>query len=53
MGKTVLIVEDDNNIAELLRLYLEKEGYATRWRQMAARAWNSSGSTIPTLYCWM
>ena len=26
MGKTVLIVEDDNNIAELLRLYLEKEG---------------------------
>ena len=30
MGKTVLIVEDDNNIAELLRLYLEKEGYATR-----------------------
>lgn len=29
MEKTVLIVEDDNNIAELLRLYLEKEGYAT------------------------
>lgn len=29
MGKTVLIVEDDNNIAELLRLYLEKVGYAT------------------------
>lgn len=29
MGKTVLIVEDDNNIAELLRLYLEKEGYIT------------------------
>ena len=27
MGKTVLIVEDDSNIAELLRLYLEKEGY--------------------------
>ena len=28
MAKTVLIVEDDNNIADLLRLYLEKEGYA-------------------------
>lgn len=27
MAKTVLIVEDDNNIADLLRLYLEKEGY--------------------------
>ena len=27
MAKTVLIVEDDHNIADLLRLYLEKEGY--------------------------
>ncbi len=27
MAKTVLIIEDDANIAELLRLYLEKEGY--------------------------
>jgi len=29
MPKTVLIVDDEVNIAELLRLYLEKEGYAT------------------------
>ena len=28
MAKSILIVEDDNNIADLLRLYLEKEGYA-------------------------
>ena len=27
MSQTVLIVEDDPNIADLLRLYLEKEGY--------------------------
>ena len=27
MAKTVLIVEDDRNIADLLRLYLEKEGF--------------------------
>lgn len=27
MAKKVLIVEDDRNIADLLRLYLEKEGY--------------------------
>ncbi|MEA4965353.1 MAG: response regulator transcription factor [Oscillospiraceae bacterium] len=27
MAKSVLIVEDDNNIADLLRLYLEKEGF--------------------------
>ena len=29
MAKKVLIVEDDNNIAELLHLYLEKEGFET------------------------
>ena len=29
MAKTVLIVDDEENIAELLRLYLEKEGYNT------------------------
>ncbi len=27
MAKSVLIIEDDRNIADLLRLYLEKEGY--------------------------
>lgn len=27
MARTILIVEDDHNIADLLRLYLEKEGY--------------------------
>ena len=30
MSKKVLIVEDDANIAELLHLYLEKEGYETQ-----------------------
>ena len=30
MTKKVLIVEDDNNIAQLLQLYLEKEGFETR-----------------------
>ena len=28
MAVSVLIVEDDRNIAELLQMYLEKEGYA-------------------------
>ena len=28
MATTVLVVEDDRNIAELLQLYLQKEGYA-------------------------
>ena len=31
MDKTkILIVDDDRNICELLRLYLEKEGYETQ-----------------------
>ncbi|MCI5624337.1 MAG: response regulator transcription factor [Clostridiales bacterium] len=30
MAKKVLIIEDDNNIAELLHLYLEKEGFETQ-----------------------
>ena len=30
MPRKVLIVEDDSNIAELLRLYLEKEGFETQ-----------------------
>ena len=30
MPKKVLIVEDDANIAELLHLYLEKEGFQTQ-----------------------
>ena len=30
MPKKVLIVEDDGNIAELLHLYLEKEGFETK-----------------------
>ena len=29
MAQTVLIIEDDPNIADLLHLYLEKEGYVT------------------------
>jgi len=30
MSKTVLVVEDDANIADLIRLYLEKEGFLVR-----------------------
>ena len=30
MARKVLIVEDDNNIAELLHLYLGKEGFETQ-----------------------
>ena len=36
MAISVLIVEDDNNIAELLQMYLEKEGYAVTIARMGA-----------------
>ena len=41
MAKTILIVEDDPNISELVQMYLEKEGYHTK---IAAdgRAWPCS-----------
>ena len=43
MATKVLIVEDDNNIAQLLQLYLEKEGFEHPHRcRTAARAWRSS-----------
>ena len=28
MAKTILVVEDDRNISQLLQMYLKKEGYA-------------------------
>ena len=34
MAKTILVVEDDQNISELLRLYLEKEGYTVNIADM-------------------
>jgi len=36
MAKTILIVEDDGNIRELLRLYLTQEGYNTETAQDGA-----------------
>lgn len=36
MAKTVLIVEDESNIRELLRMYLEQEGYVTEMAQNGA-----------------
>lgn len=38
MAQKILIVEDDSNIAQLLHLYLEKEGYETRIADNGGRA---------------
>ena len=41
MPKKILIVEDEANIRELLRLYLEREGYTVI---EAETAWKASSS---------
>ncbi len=38
MSKSVLIVRMTKNIAELLRLYLEKEGFSVAWLRTAEPA---------------
>ena len=49
MAVSVLIVEDDRNIAELLQMYLEKEGYAVT---VAGRVLPNSGPSSPIWCCW-
>lgn len=48
----ILIVDDDKNICELLRLYLEKEGYETQLAydgQQALEAFNSGSPSLVLL----
>ena len=45
MPTKVLIVEDDGNIAELLHLYLEKEGLIPRWPPTAGKRKGSNTKT--------
>lgn len=52
MAKTVLIVEDDRNIADLLRLYLEKEGYEVVIALDGLKGVENSVRYIPVWCCW-
>ena len=52
MARKVLIVEDDSNIAELLHLYLEKEGFETAVAGRAARGWSCSAPSTRSWCCW-
>src|SRR3954454_24071224 len=38
MAASVLLVEDDENLASLVRAYLEQEGYAVLWAGTGAEA---------------
>ena len=49
MQKSVLIIEDDYNIADLLRLYLEKEGFSVSIASDGARGVEMFREQNPTL----
>ena len=49
MAKTILIVEDDPNIAELVQMYLEKEGYTVSIVNDGESAVKSFGEIQPDL----
>ena len=51
-GEKILIVDDDKNICELLRLYLEKEGTPSRRRMTARLRSRRSSVRSRTLFCW-
>ena len=49
MAISVLIVEDDKNIADLLRLYLEKDGYQVTVAGDGGEGLNKFHATAPDL----
>ena len=49
MARSVLIVEDDNNIADLLRMYLEKEGFSVRIAGDGGTALREFAKAVPDL----
>lgn len=53
MQSTVLIAEDDKDIRELLKLYLESEGYRILGRRMGVLPWNWPKRSSRTWQSWM
>lgn len=51
MPKKILIVEDEANIRELLRLYLEREGYTVLEAENGVEASKSGSRTSRTCCC--
>ena len=49
MAKKVLIVEDDRNIADLLNLYLDKEGFETQVAPDGGKAVELFRAFVPDL----
>lgn len=51
MARNILVVEDDNNISNLIKMYLDKEGFDVASPPTAARPWRNSRKKSPTLCC--
>ena len=47
--KTILVVEDDSTMRDLLRLHLSNAGYAVRTAPNGLEAWNAITGLIPDL----
>ena len=50
---SILVVEDDEQIAELMRDFLEAEGFRVRRAEAASRRASNSHSAVPTSCSWM
>ncbi len=48
MARNILVVEDDNNISNLIKMYLDKEGFDVR---IAADGGKNSRKKSPTSCC--
>lgn len=47
--RTILIVEDEPDIAQLVKVYLEKEGYRTALAKTGAEGWHTVSSERPDM----
>ena len=52
-NEKILVVDDDANICELLRLYLTKEGYQVTVANDGEEGLKSSIRSSPIWCCWM
>ena len=50
--KSILIIEDEPDIQELLRAYLEDAGYRTAVAGDGWRPWSGSARSPSTWCCW-
>ena len=51
MARNILVVEDDNNISDLIRMYLEKEGFEVRIASDGGKLWRNSRPESLTSCC--